>query len=69
MKRIKLKFQKDLINQIALLQVKGIGPIILRKMLLQFETAENIMLADKSDFIEKNFTTLSFTIKLRSQNP
>ena len=54
MKRIKLKFQKDLIYQIALLQVKGIGPSILRKMLLQFESAENIMLADKADFIEKN---------------
>ena len=69
MKRIKLKFQKDLIYQIALLQVKGIGPSILRKMLLQFETAENIMLADKSVLLKKNCTTLSFTIKLRSQNP
>jgi DNA processing protein len=49
-----LNIQKDLIYQIALLKVKGMGPYILRKMIAQFKSAESIYAACKADFIEKN---------------
>ena len=49
-----MKTQKELLYQIALLQVKGMGPAVFRKLIMHFKSAENIFIAHKSDFKEFN---------------
>ncbi len=42
----------DIIYQIALLKIVGVGPIVCRKLMSYFQSAENIFKAKKDDFLE-----------------
>tara|TARA_B100000963_G_C22490750_1_gene609165 strand:- start:468 stop:722 length:255 start_codon:yes stop_codon:yes gene_type:complete len=44
---------KELINQIALLKVNGMGPRTIRKLISDFASTQNLFEATKKDFLHK----------------
>ena len=57
------------IHQIALLQIEGVGPVLYRKLISHFNSAEKVFKANKYDFIEFGDSGKSLYEDLKSEVP